>query len=356
MFAASTMSFLFKRSDKSRMPDEVINKVIVDLNKLPGMAAGSTRDKLIEHISKYLAMARAHLFGSLEENKQPTTATVDGFTQAIAGTQFGVLLIRNIAELDFEARKDGAQVLGAAIRHQVGDAFPAAEMAARERELIDLLIKGYEDVDIALNVGHVLRDCLRHENVTRVILMSPEFNRFFDLVSHPNFDVASDAFACFRDALTRHKALVASYLEQYYDHFFTRFSALMKSDNYVTKRQSVKLLGEILLEPINRPIMHRFISNVENLKLSMILLRDKSKNIEHEAFHVFKVIAANPYKPVAIKKILFKNQEKMIQYLEGFLAERNEDAQFVEDKETVIARIAELNDVNIHEEPPQSQV
>ena len=345
------MSFLFKRSDKSRMPDEVINKVIVDLNKLPGMAAGSTRDKLIEHISKYLAMARSHLFGSLEENKQPTTATVDGFTQAIAGTQFGVLLIRNLAELDFEARKDGAQVLGAAIRHQVGDHFPAADMAARDRELIDCLIKGYEDVDIALNVGSVLRDCLRHESITRVILMSTEFNRFFDLVSHPNFDVASDAFACFRDALTRHKALVASYLEQYYDHFFPRFAALTKSDNYVTKRQSVKLLGEIMLEPTNRPIMHRFISDVENLKLSMILLKDKSKNIEHEAFHVFKIIAANPNKPVAIKQILYKNKDKLVQYLEGFLAERNEDAQFVEDKETVIARIAELTDVNIHEEP-----
>jgi len=36
--------------------------------------------------------------------------------------------------------------------------------------------------------------------------------------------------------------------------------------------------------------MSRYITNAENLKLMMNLLRDKSRNIQFEAFHVFKVI------------------------------------------------------------------
>ena len=35
--------------------------------------------------------------------------------------------------------------------------------------------------------------------------------------------------------------------------------------------------------------MTRYISNAENLKLMMNLLRDRSRNIQFEAFHVFKV-------------------------------------------------------------------
>lgn len=35
--------------------------------------------------------------------------------------------------------------------------------------------------------------------------------------------------------------------------------------------------------------MTRYISNEANLKMMMNLLRDKSKNIQFEAFHVFKV-------------------------------------------------------------------
>ena len=60
----------------------------------------------------------------------------------------------------------------------------------------------------------------------------------------------------------------------------------------MTKRQSLKLLGEILLDRANFNVMTRYIANEANLKMMMNLLRDKSKNIQFEAFHVFKVSVA----------------------------------------------------------------
>lgn len=50
-----------------------------------------------------------------------------------------------------------------------------------------------------------------------------------------------------------------------------------------------QLLGELLLDRHNFTVMTRYISKPENLKLMMNLLRDKSPNIQFEAFHVFKV-------------------------------------------------------------------
>ena len=71
--------------------------------------------------------------------------------------------------------------------------------------------------------------------------------------------------------------------------FFSSFVTLILSNNYVTKRQSLKLLGEILLDRANFNVMTRYIASETNLKMMMNLLRDKSKNIQFEAFHVFKV-------------------------------------------------------------------
>lgn len=83
--------------------------------------------------------------------------------------------------------------------------------------------------------------------------------------------------------------MVAQYLEANYDRFFAMTDQLVQSANYVTKRQSLKMLGEILLDRSNYNIMTRYIANEANLKMMMNFLRDKSRNIQYEAFHVFKV-------------------------------------------------------------------
>ena len=79
-----------------------------------------------------------------------------------------------------------------------------------------------------------------------------------------------------------------------------------------------QLLGELLLDRTNFNVMTRYISDVNNLKLMMTLLRDKSKNIQYEAFHVFKVFVANPNKPASVLDILLKNQSRLITFLSSF--------------------------------------
>ena len=111
---------------------------------------------------------------------------------------------------------------------------------------------------------------------------------------------------------------------------------MILSNNYVTKRQSLKLLGEILLDRANFNVMTRYIASETNLKMMMNLLRDKSKNIQFEAFHVFKVwlyrgsrlasdstkplqvFVANPKKPPQIESILRRNKDKLLKFLKDF--------------------------------------
>lgn len=51
----------------------------------------------------------------------------------------------------------------------------------------------------------------------RMVLEGPLFQEYFKKVEVSNFEVASDAFQTFKDLLTRHEPLVASYLQSHYD-------------------------------------------------------------------------------------------------------------------------------------------
>ncbi|XP_020300772.1 protein Mo25 [Pseudomyrmex gracilis] len=150
----------------------------------------------------------------------------------------------------------------------------------------------------------------------------------------------------FEELLTRHKILSAEFLEINYDKVFSHYQRLLNSENYVTRRQSLKLLGELLLDRHNFTVMTRYISNPDNLKLMMNMLKEKSRNIQFEAFHVFKVFVANPNKPKPILDILLRNQEKLIEFLTRFHTDRSEDEQFNDEKAYLIKQIKELKSVH----------
>ena len=95
------------------------------------------------------------------------------------------------------------------------------------------------------------------------------------------------------------------------------------------------MLGEILLDRGNFNVMMRFIYSKQNLKNIMNLLRDKSANIQFEAFHVFKVFVANPHKPLEIASVLSKNKHKLIAFLFSFQNDKD-DPQFVDEKKLLI--------------------
>lgn len=155
--------------------------------------------------------------------------------------------------------------------------------------------------------------------------------------------------------------MCAEFLENNYDRFFTAYQRLLASENYVVRRQSLKLLGEVLLDRHNFNVMTRYISNPDNLKLMMNMLKEKSRNIQFEAFHVFKVLknfyaiyknqkfyvfVANPNKPRPIAEILLRNREKLVEFLTNFHTERTDDEQFNDEKAYLIKQIQEMKDLS----------
>ena len=113
-------------------------------------------------------------------------------------------------------------------------------------EIITMLIKGPENLEIGLICGQILRDCIKFEVINRFVLYSPSFYNFFKYVQIPTFEIATDAMMTLHELLTTHRKLVSEFLGNNYDVFITAINKLITSKNYVTKRQSVKLLNELV--------------------------------------------------------------------------------------------------------------
>ena len=75
----------------------------------------------------------------------------------------------------------------------------------------------YDTPEIALSAGIMLRECIRHESLAKIILRSDKFDSLFRYVELSTFDIASDAYATFKDLLTKHKTMCAEYLDENYD-------------------------------------------------------------------------------------------------------------------------------------------
>ena len=298
----------------------------------------------VRTISETIATMKALLYGS--PNRPVSKEAGIELMNEVLRTDLLRLFVRQLPLLRFEARKDVVHVFSNLLRKHRGGEPTTANWLEANPDVLLALLSGYADPQVALHCGMLLRECIRHERLAAILLPhAPSANRpFYELfryVESPLFDVASDAFATLKDLLTRHKPLASAFLRTAYAEFFAQYGLLLHSENYVTRRQSLKLLAEILLDRSNFAVMSRYISSADHLKSAMILLRDPSSSVQIEAFHVFKIFAANPRKEGRVLHVLQRNREKLVAFLQSFQNDKA-DEQFVEEKRFLIAEISRI--------------
>ncbi|KAL5230984.1 hypothetical protein ABZP36_029760 [Zizania latifolia] len=295
----------------------------------------------MRNLSKSINELKNILYGN--EEAEPIVEACTQLTKEFFKENTLHLLIVCLPYLDLETQKDITQVIANLQRQRVDSWMVASDYLEPNTNLLHILMSGYDNMDIAIHYSAMLRDCIRHQVAARYLLESDEdMKKFFHYIEFPDFTIASDAFKTFKELLTRHKSSAAEFFSRNYEWFFAEFnSKLLSSSNYIIRRQATQLLGDILLDKSNTAVMVCYISSKENLIVLMNLLREQSKAIQVEAFHVFKLFAANQNKSPEILGIMVTNKNKLLRFLADFTIEK-EDKQFEADKAQVIAEISGL--------------
>ncbi|CAG9467076.1 unnamed protein product [Pedinophyceae sp. YPF-701] len=332
------------RKGKVKAPAEAVEKFIQAASRQA--QGGKDAAKAKEDVVKYMGHLKVLLFGNGEDQK----ATLeDALAVATSGCEHGLLqtLVTSLQDFDFETKKDAAQVFGALVRMREGDS-PGANYVLERPELLLQLADGYSTSELALNCGNMLRDATRQAVLAELMLRNGMFKKLATFIQNPSFEVSSDAFSTFKELLLRHPDVSGPYLAEQYDDFMSVYKDLLSSESYVTRRQALKLLGDLLGSPACAPFMVRFTNTPENLIQVMMQLRDESRHIQYEAFIVFRAFMV-AYQTRHLRDpntlaILLQNKAKLQSYISKFQLERDaEDETFAEEREAIVNMIEGLS-------------
>ncbi|XP_024980472.1 putative MO25-like protein At5g47540 [Cynara cardunculus var. scolymus] len=333
------MKGLFK--SKPRTPVELVHHLrhlLPYTAPNPAIRKTKRREKICE-LRKVILEMRTVLYG--DERSEPAEDACVKLTQEFFKEDTLRVLIASLTSLDPGTRQDVTHVIANLQRQRVNGRYLASEYLECNTDLLGMLVPGCDDSELAISYGAILRECIRHQVAAKYLLESDHIKKFFRYIQDPSFDIASDAAATFRELLTRHKSTIAEFLSKNYDWFFQEYNSLLRSPNYITRRNAVKLLGALLLDRSNTSVMVRYVSSLDNMRTLMNLLRDSNKTIQVEAFHVFKLFPANQKKPPEIVNVLVANRSKLIRFFSDFSLEKA-DEQFEADKAEVVKEIATL--------------
>ncbi|KAB5519391.1 hypothetical protein DKX38_023710 [Salix brachista] len=183
-------------------------------------------------LAKNIRELKSILYGNSES--EPVSEACAQLTQEFFRENTLRILIFCLPQLNLEARKDATQIVANLQRQQVNSRLIASDYFPEKYRSFgyfgsrifynvrgwlftgsllngchvnytswDLLATvscffSYENTDMALHYGVMLRECIRHQTVARYVLESPNVKKLFDYIQLPYFHISADAAATFK--------------------------------------------------------------------------------------------------------------------------------------------------------------
>ncbi|SCU82308.1 LADA_0C04390g1_1 [Lachancea dasiensis] len=341
------MAFWWKKTPKTA--SDYARLLSEQLNKLDHVSTIDNRRKIQDDCSRYLAGTKHFLLGDVDP--EPTAEALDELYSAIYQLDLLYDLLTNLHDLEFEARKDVALIFATCLRHSRDNKFVTVDYMVTRPKIVSLILRTPELAlsknnasDLFLKAGFIILECLKYEQLCRLMLRDPQIWLFFDFAKGGSFEISTESFQILSSMFSVHQKPVAT--EFFGQHanlqkFIDKVNMLLAHGNYVTKRQSIKLLHSLIMIRAYNNLLTSYINSPDNLKLIMILLSDRSKNLQMGSFNIFKVFVANPRKSRPVLDIMVKNRDKLLHYLKSFNTD-SKDATFLDEREYVIQEIESL--------------
>lgn len=339
------MTFWWKKNPKT--PIDNIKLLIEQLSKISSASTVDNKKKLQGECWNYLITIKLYTMG--EADPKPTSELIDEMFKEMYNLDLFYELLEHFIDLEFEARKEIVLLFAVCLNYSKDNKFVTVDYLVSKPKSLNYMLRLMESSlqkrispqDLFLLVGNMVLECVKYEQLNRIILKDSQLWKFFQFATINNFEISTQSLQILTSALTEHPKLVSQEffsIESNITKFILNINKLIAHGSYVTKRQSTKLLSSLILRKANNQLMQYYINSPDNLKLIMTVMTDKSKNLQLEAFHVFKVMVANPRKTKPVFDILTKNRDKLLIYFEKFGAD-NLDQTFRDERNFIIQQI-----------------
>jgi len=345
------ISRIFRRGVSVGDAVRSLQSSLLELGKIRKETDENAQKEKLEAVQKKIGDDFAQLIQCSLENDDNKVKLVKKFLRIDKGATHSICMQCLINEMLIYFPYDAVQNYAKIVNHII-----TQTKLEETRPILDEILIYYVNDKFApaliTAISPVIQEALKsgqndHE-LYRLFLNKPaeEFTDvLFRRAQQSDFNLSSDAFQNLTSLVTQDnetvKKLAAEYLNENFDYFFGKYNAMIEG-HYAAKRQSLKLLCDIMLEnKFNKNCMFRYISQKDNLKLLMTLLAQESSNaILYEAFHIFKLFLGNPRKHPDIYRTLYRNKEQLKGFLEKFQEEkREEDQNFQHEKKVLLEKL-----------------
>ena len=149
-------------SRKVKPPPELVRTTREAIMQLEQSSSGSEPPaKVSEELSRNLSSMKLLLYG--EPDQRPNPEAASELAREVWKSDVLRLLLTHLPLLDFECRKDVSQVFSNLLRRQQHGEHETVKWLEENRDVLFILLRGYETPQLALNYGMMLRECARHE-------------------------------------------------------------------------------------------------------------------------------------------------------------------------------------------------
>ena len=291
----------------------------------------SDNKKSRSSLSKYLDRVQHILKGDHKLSKQEDAKSK--IAAVFSRDDLLVYILTNITRFELEICRDIFNIMQMSLQPIFQD-----HIISKISTICTLLITPISSLDLDLLCGQFLRELIQQPSIFTAILNVDSFKLLVQVACNESFEISSDACVTIRTLLDTDQANIfvnENHLEMLHGLY------TLCDKGYYSKRVALTLLYSLLKNQNNMNLIEAYILNEENLKYAMTLMKmDESNEVRIEAFYLFSLqakIISNCSNRIALPayKIIEKNQQKIIQYLEKFQMYR-EDEQFQKEKSEVM--------------------
>lgn len=231
------------------------------------------------------------------------------------------------------------------------DPNPLAEgLASDAHRTIEAILDKFESSTNSTYYANILKMMSSKPELIKYFLDVKIFQVLANYASNSVFDISSEALTVFIEILfSENKKVqreVSNFLNEYKAEMMEIFLDLFNQDNYLAKREGMKMLYDLLLnKDYNREFADYFITEKEHLKFTMTSLNDESTPIQTEAFLLLLVFLQAPTEKRGpkVNDTLRKNKDQLIEFVQHFMEEKGKDDESLKAKKDIA--IAALKDM-----------
>ena len=282
-------------------------------------------------LSKYLDRVQHILKGDHKLSKQEDAKSK--IAAVFIRDNLLIYILTNITRFELELCGDIFNIMQMSLQSNFQD-----YIISNISTISTLLITPISSLDLDLLCGQFLRELIQQPLIFTALLTVDTFKLLMQIACNESFEISSDACVTIRQFLDNDQA--KNFINENHLEVLQGLYTLCDK-GYYSKRVALTLLYSLLKNENNMNLIEAYIINEENIKYAMMLMKmDESNEVRIEAFYLFslqaKIISSCSNRTtLPAFKIIEKNQQKIIKYLEKFQQYR-EDQLFQQEKSAVI--------------------